>query len=115
MLKLTINFYGKKVVSCCKFLCHSFAPLLAETKCKIGKNSIGLKDASTNRFPFWEISFCMRYLLTYDLFIIIYFESEKIIHKIVGISGFCDQNGDRVFKSDKTCRTCNIRLKRTFS
>ena len=40
------------------------------------------------------------------------FETEKIIGQIVGNCEWCDQNGDRVYKSNKSYNICMIRLKR---
>ena len=40
-------------------------------------------------------------------------ENEKIISQIVGVSQVCDQNGDRVPKTDKNCHI-NTRLEGTF-
>ena len=34
-----------------------------------------------------------------------------IISRIVGISEDCDQNGERVSKTDKSCHVCIMRLK----
>ena len=40
--------------------------------------------------------------LTKDLFVVKWFENEKIISQVVGIGKWCDQNGDRVSKSSKS-------------
>ena len=39
-------------------------------------------------------------------------ENEDIISQIVGIGWFCNQNGDRVSKANKSCYIWSMRLKR---
>ena len=38
-------------------------------------------------------------------------ENEKFISQIVRVTEVCDQNGDRVFKNDKSCNFGSVRLK----
>ena len=45
------------------------------------------------------------------LLMIVYYqkvENEKIISQIVWVSEFCELNGDRVSKNDKSCNICSI-------
>ena len=42
-------------------------------------------------------------------------ENVKIISQIVGKGKNCDKKGDRVYKYDKSCHICSMRLKRAFS
>ena len=48
--------------------------------------------------------------LTENLFVVKSSENEKIIGQIVRSGKWCDQNGDRVSKSDKSYYICMIRL-----
>ena len=54
-------------------------------------------------------------LLTSDLYIVNEFENVRIIGQIVGAWQKSDQNGDRVYKNDKSYHICSIRLIVTFS
>ena len=48
----------------------------------------------------------------------VYYEragNDKIISQIFGDSEICDQNGDRVSKSDKSCHIGSVKLKSFFS
>ena len=36
------------------------------------------------------------------------------IGQIVGVSEVCDKNGHKVFKNDKICHICGVRIKRTY-
>ena len=49
-----------------------------------------------------------------DLFIIKELWEEEIISQIVWIIEVCDQNGDRVSKTNQSCHIC-MRLKKVFS
>ena len=50
--------------------------------------------------------------LAKDLFVVVkWFENENIISQVVRIGEWCDQNGDKVSKNDKSCYICIIWLK----
>ena len=41
--------------------------------------------------------------------------NESTIRQIVGTSEICDQNGDKVFKSNKSSNICSIGINVTFN